>query len=293
MVGAMLNTVSFRLSELWQQLLTAPLALLPWLQMVVLSLAMPLAVGVLLLLTGRWLMGSWRWAFMFSMVGTTMLFGMAGYWPSRVAPLPDNGITFRIAHVNALVYSNVYGPKLDFIRTANAEITSVVEAHPDFIKDIEVLTTAYPHKQVVGQNTLLLSKWPLKKLETFSNKAALYQVNPPGAAPFHVLHIHPTAPSTPARLAERNALWQQLAAANLPQPLVMVGDANTAPWDPVLTTFAKQNNLQQKNWLPTFPSLIPLTPIDLLLTPPEWKATLRRVYVPETDHLGWVADITL
>jgi endonuclease/exonuclease/phosphatase (EEP) superfamily protein YafD len=238
-------------------------------------------------------MGSWRWAFMLALCGTPLMFGMAGYWPTRAVPLPDANITFRIAHLNALVYNDELESKVQFIQTSNAQLASVVEAQVALSKQLAIFTNRFPHRQRVGTGTLLLSAWPLKQLETFGDKAALYKVSPPDAKPFYVLQFHPTAPSTPERLVERDALWHRITEATMPQPLIVLGDANTVPWDPLLTTFAEKNNLKPHGWLPSFPSIMPLTPIDLLLTPPNWKTTLRRVYVPHTDHLGWVADVTL
>lgn len=289
----MLYLNSFRLLDLWQQLTSDPSTILPWLQMVLLSLAIPLAVGVALLAIGRLALGSWRWGILASLCGSLMLFAMASYWPPRVPPLPDNNISFRIAHLNALVYNHTFPPKLDFIRAANAQLVSLAEAHPDLMKEVEIHTTTFRHKQVTGYGTVLLSAWPLKKMENFTDKAALFKVEPPDAKPFYVLQLHPIAPSTPTRLASRNALWQRLTQATLPQPLVVVGDTNTVPWDPLLSTFAEKNTLKTHGWFPSFPSIMPVVPIDLLLTPPGWHATLRRVFVAETDHLGWVADIKL
>lgn len=290
----MITPESFRLEDLWQQISSDPTVILPWLQMVVLSLAMPLGVALLLFIVGRLALGSWRWAMLLGLCGSVLLFTMAGYWPPRIAPLPDNNITFRIAHLNTLIYNDSYASKIEFVRTTNAQVVSLVEVHPNLMKDLDVQITRFPHKGVAGWGTVLLSAWPIKQMQTFTDKAALYKVSPPdGAKPFYVLQIHPIAPSTPTRLTARNALWAQLTEATLPQPLVVLGDANTAPWDPNLTTFAEKNTLKPHGWLPSFPSIMPVVPIDLLLTPPGWKAALRRVFIAETDHLGWVADITL
>lgn len=288
----MLETLSFRLSDLWQQITADPTSILPWLQMVILSNAMPAALGLILLVVGRMALGSWRGALLLALIGTPMLFGMAGYWPSRVVPLADGTPTFRLAHINVLVHNHEYEPKITFIQRSNAQLVSVVEASETLGNELETLSDILPHKGKVGWGTLLLSKWPLKQLETYNSLAALYKVSPPNLKPFYILHIHPTAPSTPERLVMRNALWKRLTETTLPQPLVVMGDANTVPWDPLAHTFSQTNNLKVHGWLPTFPSLIPLTPIDLLFTPPNWKTTLRRVYVPKTDHLGWVADVT-
>ncbi len=288
----MLNYESFKLDELWNMILVDPLIFLPWVQMAVISLAMPLAMAVLLLAIGRLMMGSWRWAMLLAVAGTTLLFGMAGYWPSRVPPLADSGTTFRVAHLNTLVHNESYASKIDFIKTSNADIISFVETSPELAKQIQVLNTTHPYKELAGAGTMLLSKWPLKKLQSFSGKAALYSVKPPDGKLFYVLQMHPTSPATPERLIMRNAIWQQMTEATLPQPLLVLGDANTVPWDAMLTTFTEKNTLKTHGWLPSFPSLIPVVPIDLLLAPPAWQIALRRVYVPETDHLGWVADIT-
>ncbi|NBV54969.1 MAG: hypothetical protein EBR79_04560 [Proteobacteria bacterium] len=108
--------------------------------------------------------------------------------------------------------------------------------------------------------------------------------------PFTFIQLHPQSPYTPNAFAKRNVELAALTSPTFPAPVVAVGDLNTTPWDNALHPL-RQNLTFRGPWLPTFPSFMPLAPIDLVLSSPHWPTqNIQRVHVPGTDHLAIVAN---
>lgn len=241
-------------------------------------------------------------------------FAGAGLWllaaaalaivPPRL-PLPDEpqkGI--RLAFLNTKMQSRNYTDRRAFVANSHADIVLLLEAHPAW-RDFEYphLQQQYPFMDYAKMGTqrktlkayedrfMLLSKFPVINKERFLNQSLLYEIQHP-EKPFYLLALHPLAPVSPKFLQERNESLQALAKLDLPQdkPLVIAGDFNTVSWQQPLKAFNKQNAVGK--W-PTFPSILPLVPIDHILLP--HSATVhysRPVYVNGSDHLAVLADFS-
>lgn len=211
---------------------------------------------------------------------------------TTIPPRPANAL--RIAHLNTFIPDHDYTAKRAFVQNSNADIISMQELHTD-LSTILMAESPLPYHILSTAITkpyhlpmLLLSRWPITHVQSFGPRLELYAIAHP-QTPFYVLQIHPHAPHTPSIRAARNQQWETLTSATLPHPLIVVGDFNTTPWDPILTRL--HQTLTTANHLPTWPTTAPLTPIDNILTSADIPTpTITRIHVAHSDHLGLIAD---
>jgi endonuclease/exonuclease/phosphatase (EEP) superfamily protein YafD len=263
---------------------------------------LPTLVLGLMFSAGAWYWGAgWHSLWAWPLSGLLVLASWWGYSLGLPTQAPARGaaVGLRVAHLNTLYYRRNFAAKLKFIATSQAEIVSLQEVNPALAAQLPTLQVAYPYQQL-SQDRLamaLLSRYPLQRLQAWDERAVLYQINRPAeyGGVFYVLQWHPQSPYLPAAWQQRNARLASVTQVlgTLPRPLLVVGDFNTTPWDPALQPW--RHSLQQagggRAWLPSFPSFLPLTPIDHLLASPEWPAAIAAwVRVAGSDHLGLVVD---
>jgi endonuclease/exonuclease/phosphatase (EEP) superfamily protein YafD len=261
--------------------------------------ALLLAVGlVVLLLKYGW---GWRslWGVGLAGVLTLALAALQGWvLPSQV-PARTASSSLRVAHLNTLFYTSYNPAKLAFVANSQAEVISLQEVAPTLAAQLGRISGTYPYQQVSRDRLpmALLSLYPLTRVQAWGERAVLYHVARPAGqgGAFYVLQVHAQSPYAPKAVQERDAKLAELVAAlpNLPRPLLMVGDFNTTPWDAALRPLQPYLGLAGgwQAWVPTFPSWVPLTPIDQLYASPHWpKAQAQRVRVAGSDHVGLVVD---
>lgn len=276
-------------------------AYLPWLKVVLVSEFYAWAPALLLSLCFMtWaLYKGWRWkSLLWALGGPAIVVLVAAGWgyllPSQ--PMARQG-NLRIAHLNAYVYNDQIAPKLAFAATSGADVISLVEVLPALVQAAQSISATYPYQAATsqGKTMLMLSKYPLTVAQDFpAHRLRLYHVARPEGA-FYVLQGHVQSPSKPRLLTKRTATMQMLAEKLplMPKPLMVMGDINTVPWDEAIKPLS--NNLVLaggwRAWLPSFPTRVPLTPIDHVFASPQFKAyPLQRIRVPTSDHLGLVLD---
>lgn len=274
-----------------------------WLSMVGLSLAYP--IGLSLLFFGVILVRKkhmWQ-AILAAPLLALCVLGAAGGLTRTSAPAPKPGVQ-RIAHLNAYVLSDILSPKIFFLTRSNAEVASVVEANQQLITKLAQYRATFPYQLALKQHAhvkspkrylhmVLLSKYPAERLKVWNDQAILYGINAP--RPYYLLQLHPPSAGEPLRLHNRNRIWTMLTDSELPtdKPLVVVGDANTTPWDGLYKMFLKRHLLTFAGpYAPTFPSWAPLLPLDHVAVTAGIGHTIRRIRVPNTDHLGLLLDIS-
>lgn len=263
---------------------------LAWIPAVVLA-ALMLAVG---------LYYGWGWKALYLLpVGPVLMMMLLAGWSMGLPHVPAAAAegTMRIAHANTLYYLRNTAPKLAFAVNSGAETVSLLEISGPLGKELKSISGTYPHQAMSGGRLpmALLSIYPITRAQAWGERAVLYHIAKPNAA-YYVLQVHPQSPYSRAAFAERNDQLAKIAEVvkGLPQPLIMLGDMNTTPWDgalqPLFDTVQQAGGWRSK--LPTFPSWMPVTPIDALYyTQPFTPVKLQHVRVPNSDHLGIVVDM--
>lgn len=277
-----------------------------WLGMMASSLAYPLVPMLLATLAGWLCLYGQNRLSLLAFIATPLVAGLAtlvlaallGLMVPTVIPPRPEGTGLRLAHLNCLWYDHTnIQPKLDYARASNADVVVLNEVNNELLAASPSLADIYPHHFATREHNptfhlemLVLSRWPITHIGALNARLHLYKIDRP-KAPFYLLHIHPQSPYLPMAMAYRNDELVNLAAHDLPAPLIAVGDVNTTPWDANLQPLRARLNLQG-TWLPTHPALFPITPIDLILTSPNLPpATLHRIRVQGTDHLGLIMDM--
>lgn len=243
--------------------------------------------------------GTLVWPWVIAVACMAALFSAQTLLLPTSAPKRPTHTALRIAHQNLLWYSKASpAAKLAFVNQADADLISLVEVH-DAIANHILAEKRYPyhfHTAAAASNLpashlpmLVLSRWPIQLIHAWSARALAFRVEHP-VTPFIFVQMHPQSPYLPKAWQWRN---QELAGYTTPsfaEPVVMVGDLNTTSWDTALAPLRQTYTLQGP-WLPTFPSFMPLVPIDLLLTKGNWPVPhIQRVRTAGADHLGLVAD---
>ncbi len=280
--------------------------LLNWFWVMLHSLAYGVVLGLILaLLFTLW---AWRagygWQSLWGVVlaGAVVLVLAAGLGvllPTAAPALPQ-GSSLRVAQLNTLFYTAARPEKLAFAARSGAQVVSLQEVNPALAAQLPSISGTYPF-QLLTRDRLpmaLLSIYPLTRTQAWGERAVMYHVARPAlqGGAFYVLQAHSQSPYSIAAVRERDATLNTLMKAlpNLPRPLLLVGDFNTVPWDAALAPLQGQFKLagDWRGWLPSFPSFIPLTPIDhLWASVPHWpESSVQRVRVAGSDHVGLVVD---
>lgn len=278
-------------------------ALLMWLYVVmeslVLAWAPALVLAVVFLAIG--LVFGWGWKALWLLpLGPVLALMILAGWGLSLPYVPEAaaGKTIRIAHANTLLYFNKpAGPKVAFAANSGADVVSLLEVNDTLHTALNEVSGTYPHQAHSGGRLpmMLLAKYPITKAQGWGPRMVLYHIAKPNQA-FYVLQVHPQSPFSSVALASRTEQLQKLAniLPSLPQPLVVLGDMNTTPWDAGLKPLhaaLKQAGGWRAN-LPTFPTLVPMTPIDAVFySQPFSEARLQHVKVKGSDHLGIVVDL--
>jgi endonuclease/exonuclease/phosphatase (EEP) superfamily protein YafD len=159
---------------------------------------------------------------------------------------------------------------------------------------------------VNNEETLLLaSRYPIVKTQSIADKQALWAtLRQWDGTEINVVLLHAQAPTSRAKLARNLRVYEDLVKLPRNGPVIIMGDFNTTTLSRKLWQTKRQQQLEHASaWLAgTWPagfnflgfsvgSLLPLLPLDHILTRQIKVEASKRVYFPGTDHLGQLVTL--
>ena len=231
------------------------------------------------------------------------------YFPAPAFAGAPPGQHLRILHSNVLTNNRRYSDVISLVKAEQPDIAVFVEVSTAWARELAVLSEMFPYslQQQESENfgSAIYSKLPLENgsVQGFSSqrKSLLADVKFQGKT-ISLILTHPSVPIKQYSFIDRN---QQLAAigeyaAQVKNPLVVVGDFNTTMWSPfyknMINTGKLRNARSGFGLLPTWPTFMPLLyiPIDHVLVSKEIGVlkihTGRNV---GSDHLPLITDLVI
>ncbi len=227
--------------------------------------------------------------------------------PAFAGATPEQHL--RILHSNVLTSNRRYSDVISLVKAEQPDIAVFVEVSTSWAKELSVLSEMFPYSSNQQESerfgSAIYSKLPLENvsIKTFSSqrKSLLADVKFQGKTISMIL-VHPTVPIKQESFIDRN---QQLAAigeyaAQVKNPLIVVGDFNTTMWSPFYKNMVKTGKLRNARSgfgiLPTWPTFMPLVyiPIDHFLVSKEIGVLkIRTGPKVGSDHLPLITDLVL
>jgi endonuclease/exonuclease/phosphatase (EEP) superfamily protein YafD len=227
--------------------------------------------------------------------------------PALAGATPEQNL--RILHSNVLRSNRRYSEVISLVKAEQPDIAVFVEVNTSWAKELSVLSEMFPYysQQQESENfgSAIYSKLPLENVsvKAFSQgrKSLLADVKFQGKIISMIL-AHPTVPIKQQSFIDRN---KQLAAigeyaAQVKNPLIVVGDFNTTMWSPFYTNMVKTAKVRNARSgfgiLPTWPTFLPLAyiPIDHFLVSKEIGVLkIRTGRNVGSDHLPLITDLVL
>jgi endonuclease/exonuclease/phosphatase (EEP) superfamily protein YafD len=220
-----------------------------------------------------------------------------------------NPAQLRIFHSNVLTTNEQYANLISLVREEKPDIAVFVEVSTSWVEELKVLKDTFPYsvryQESQGFGSAIYSKLPLENpaVKAFSQgrKSLLADVKFQGKI-VSLLLAHPNIPLKDSSFSDRN---QQLAgigeyAAQVKNPVVVVGDFNTTMWSPFYKSMVKTGGLRNVRSgfgiLPTWPTFMPVLyiPIDHLLVSKE--IGVLKVHTGRnvgSDHLPLITDLLI
>ncbi|MEG4866451.1 MULTISPECIES: endonuclease/exonuclease/phosphatase family protein [unclassified Microcoleus] len=215
----------------------------------------------------------------------------------------------RILHSNVLTSNRRYSEVISLVKAEQPDIAVFVEVSTVWAKELAVLSEIFPYSSNQQESerfgSAIYSKLPLNNpsVKAFSKqrKSLLADVQFQGKI-ISLILAHPTVPIKHHSFIDRN---QQLAAigeyaAQVKNPLIVVGDFNTTMWSPFYKNMVKTGNLRNARSgfgiLPTWPTFMPLAyiPIDHFLVSKEIGVLkIRTGRNVGSDHLPLITDLVI
>ena len=231
------------------------------------------------------------------------------YFPAPAFAGGTPGQQLRILHSNVLTGNERYSDVISLVKKEQPDIAVFVEVSTSWAKELSVLGKTFPYRSLQQESeqygSVIYSKLPLvnTSVKSFSSrrKTLLADVEFQGKL-ISMMLVHPAVPIKPQSFIDRN---QQLAAigeyaAEVKNPLIIVGDFNTTMWSPFYKSLVETAKLRNARsgfgLLPTWPTFIPVAyiPIDHFLVSKEIGVlnihTGRHV---GSDHLPLITDLVL
>ncbi len=231
------------------------------------------------------------------------------YFPAPAFAGATPGQHLRILHSNVLRSNRRYSDVISLVKAEQPDIAVFVEVNSSWAKQLSVLSEIFPYSSTQQESerfgSAIYSKLPLNNssVRAFSNqrKSLLVDVKFQGKI-ISLIVAHPTVPIKQQSFIDRN---QQLAgigeyAAQVKNPLIVVGDLNTTMWSPFYKNMVKTGNLRNARSgfgiLPTWPTFMPLAyiPIDHFLVSKE--IGVLKVHTGSnvgSDHLPLITDLVI
>lgn len=231
------------------------------------------------------------------------------YLPKPAFAVETPGQQLRIFHSNVLTTNRQYSDVISVVREEQPDIAVFVEVSQSWAKELSVLSDTFPYsfgnQDYQGFGSVIYSKIPLKNayVKAFSKgrKSLLADVAVQGKI-ISMVVAHPSVPTREYSFIDRNKQFAAIGeyAAQVKNPVVVVGDLNTTMWSPFYKSMVKTGGLRNARSgfgiLPTWPTFMPLLsiPIDHLLVSKEigvLKVHTGR-YVG-SDHLPLITDLVI
>ncbi|MEG4962738.1 MULTISPECIES: endonuclease/exonuclease/phosphatase family protein [unclassified Microcoleus] len=231
------------------------------------------------------------------------------YFPSPAFAGATPGQHLRILHSNVLTSNRRYSEVISLVKAEQPDIAVFVEVSTVWAKELAVLSEMFPYSCHYQQSerfgSAIYSKLPLKNpsVKPFSKrrKSLFAEVEFQGKI-ISLILAHPTVPIKQQSFIERN---RQLAgigeyAAQVKNPLIVVGDFNTTMWSPFYKNMVKTGKLRNARSgfgiLPTWPTFMPLAyiPIDHFLVSKE--IGVLKIHTGcnlGSDHLALITDLVI
>jgi endonuclease/exonuclease/phosphatase (EEP) superfamily protein YafD len=249
-------------------------------------------------------------AAMFGVVATINLcFVLPLYLPE--ARNRAEGRSIRLMSVNGYHYNLTRQKLISLIRDTQPDVVVVLEVDDAWVKDLEVLAAAYPHRHYEPRThdlgIALLSRLPVHDLNVRDFSLAdvptiMARLEDHSGSLFHLIGTHPLPPIWRDYAVMRNQQLTNIAAyvRTLSGPIVVAGDLNTTSWSPNFRDFVQSSGLRDtRNGFgnqPTHPyGLAPIgIAIDHVLISPEIAVRDRSVG-PDigSDHRPVIVDLVI
>ncbi|MEG4530257.1 endonuclease/exonuclease/phosphatase family protein [Microcoleus sp. D2_18a_D3] len=231
------------------------------------------------------------------------------YFPAPAVAGATPGHNLRILHSNVLRANRRYSEVISLVKAEQPDLAVFVEVNSTWAKQLSVLSEIFPYSSTQQESerfgSAIYSKLPLENssVKAFSNqrKSLAADVKFQGKIITLIL-AHPTVPIKQESFINRN---KQLAAigeyaAQVKNPLIVVGDLNTTMWSPFYKNMVKTGNLRNARSgfgiLPTWPTFMPLAyiPIDHFLVSKEIGVLkIRTGRNVGSDHLPLITDLVI
>ncbi|MEG4484930.1 endonuclease/exonuclease/phosphatase family protein [Microcoleus sp. D2_18a_B4] len=231
------------------------------------------------------------------------------YFPAPAVAGANPGHNLRILHSNVLRANRRYSEVISLVKVEQPDIAVFVEVNSTWAKQLSVLSEIFPYSSTQQESerfgSAIYSKLPLENsaVKAFSNqrKSLSADVKFQGKI-ISLILAHPTVPVKQESFINRN---KQLAAigeyaAQVKNPLIVVGDLNTTMWSPFYKNMVKTGNLRNARSgfgiLPTWPTFMPLAyiPIDHFLVSKEIGVLkIRTGRNVGSDHLPLITDLVI
>jgi len=231
------------------------------------------------------------------------------YFPAPAWAGATPGQNLRILHSNVLRSNRRYSEVISLVKAEQPDIAVFVEVNTSWAKELSVLSEIFPYSSNQQESeafgSAIYSKLPLENasVKAFSNrrKSLFVDVKFQGKI-ISLILVHPTVPIKQESFINRN---KQLAAigeyaAQVKNPLIVVGDFNTTMWSPFYKNMVKTGNLRNARSgfgiLPTWPTFLPLAyiPIDHFLVSKEIGVLkIRTGRNVGSDHLPLITDLVI
>jgi endonuclease/exonuclease/phosphatase (EEP) superfamily protein YafD len=269
------------------------------------------AVAALVLLVPALGLRAWWPALLLAGVAAFHLWTIKDLWLGGPAEAAAEGRPLRVAGANVLRSNETPGAVADWARAADADLLALVEAQgPHWEPVLRDLAALYPHRAPGGWQqgapVILLSRHPIARARTIRPMGGqrpylLAELAVDGTS-LDMLVVHPSSPSGPAEVRERNRELAHLAEdiRATGRPTVLAGDFNTTPWSPHFRDLVETADLRLAaaghGYIGTWPrSLWPARiPIDHILLRGElYTADFRRGPDIGSDHFPVIADLRM
>lgn len=231
------------------------------------------------------------------------------YFPAPAFAGSTPGQYLRILHSNVLTNNRRYSDVISLVKAEQPDIAVFVEVSTSWARELAVLSEIFPYSSNQQESerfgSAIYSKLPLENasVQGFSSqrKSLLADVKFQGKT-ISLILTHPSVPIKQYSFIDRN---QQLAAigeyaAQVKNPLIVVGDFNTTMWSPFYKNMVKTAKLRNARSgfgiLPTWPTFMPLVyiPIDHLLVSKEIGVLkVRTGRNIGSDHLPLITDLVI
>lgn len=210
---------------------------------------------------------------------------------------------FRIATYNLNLYNEETEEQLTILEKIDADILSLIEVNKNFEHDLKKYSETYPfiykseniHANKTVGLSIILSKYIItNKQEIADGYLSRADVLVNGKI-LHIIQAHPVPPMGKNLTKKRNATLKAASLLELGENKIFLGDFNTVHWQkPIKEITEKQGLRVASKGMLTWPSILPVAPIDHILTSfnlsPKGSG---KICSTASDHCLIYADINL